>query len=403
AFVSASNFFMYCAISLYLYSIFIPLASVQEALKSLAQYLWTLMVLPVILNAVRMFRAAITAQVQALNTTDPSYDALASSENTASIIYNVTFLMAAAAVVIYISTARVRFTRCMREIIGPTVLANRRLQEDRQMGFTSPGTNAPVLERHAVDFVSGKTALSAGVGLPGRSTTHTRMHSDPMQFQISNYNSNGLNGATQLAAVSPHQRLLGVSQASEDPHDFFHPPPAISRPGSAVPNMGFGTVDRQVHMSSASFPLFDPLRPPSADGLMANSLQRNFAATASYPPIYPVHSPVDEQTFAYSVGRATALLASSPAPYTYRSETTRQSSSDSLPLGDHTEARFRVGALRNAREMMTWITVLFAITMILSVSFVIGASLVRYSTATAFVLNTLSSWVAYICILVGFM
>ncbi|KAJ1556260.1 hypothetical protein HK405_004038, partial [Cladochytrium tenue] len=402
AFVSASNFFMYSAISLYLYSIFFPLASVQEALKSLAQYLWTLMVLPIILNAVRMFRAAITAQVQALNTTDPSYDALARSENTASIIYNVTFLMAAAAVVIYISTARVRFTRCMREIIGPTVLANRRLQENRQMSFIAPGTSVPALERHTVEFVSGKTALSAGVGYPGRTATHTRMPSDPMQFPKNSGVSNGLNGATQLAAVSPHQRLLGVSQASEDPHDFFHPPAAVSRPGSAVPNIGFDTVYRQAHMRSASLPSSDPIRPPSADGLMGNSLQRNFAAAVSYPPIYPAHSPADEHTFAYSAGRATALLASSPTPFTDRSETTRQSSSDGLTLGDHTEARFRVGALRNARGMMTWIIVLFAITMSLSVSFVIGASLIRYSTALAFVLNTLSSWVAYICILIGF-
>ncbi|KAJ1566653.1 hypothetical protein HK405_008956, partial [Cladochytrium tenue] len=204
AFVSASNLFMYSAISLYLYSIFFPLASVQEALKSLTQYLWTSMVLPIIFNAVRMFRAAITAQVQALNTTDPSYDSLARSENTASIIYSITFLMTAAVIVIHISTARVRFTRCMREIIGPTVLANRRLQEDRQMGVLLPGTSAPVLERHTVEFVSGKTALPAGVGDPWRIAAHIRMPSDPMQFPKNSRFSNGLNGATQLAAVSLH-------------------------------------------------------------------------------------------------------------------------------------------------------------------------------------------------------
>ncbi|KAJ1566652.1 hypothetical protein HK405_008955, partial [Cladochytrium tenue] len=106
--------------------------------------------------------------------------------------------------------------------------------------------------------------------------------------------------------------------------------------------MGFDTVYRQAHMRSASLPSSDSIRPPSADGQIVNSLQRNFAAAASYPPIYPAHSPADEQTFASSTGRTTALLASSPTPFTDRSETTRQPSSDGLTHGDHTEARFRV-------------------------------------------------------------
>ncbi|KAJ1538921.1 hypothetical protein HK405_013373 [Cladochytrium tenue] len=128
--IGLHNLCMYTAIAAYLTSLFVPLAPIDRRIGVLIRYLWTLIVAPIIMTGVRLYRAYLEDLTISLPSSDPMRDRVVRSLSFTVIAFDLAFLLAALVAIAYLAVARREFTRCLRLTVGPSVLASRRGLDD---------------------------------------------------------------------------------------------------------------------------------------------------------------------------------------------------------------------------------------------------------------------------------
>ncbi|KAJ1566255.1 hypothetical protein HK405_010531, partial [Cladochytrium tenue] len=255
---------------------------------------------------------------------DAGFNSLARAQSAVAIFYNVVYLMSAAAVMVYVAVGRALFTRCMRQIVGPSVLESRRLQENELIGLPASSTS---LSRQGynppIEFVATKAPLAGSVGQPERAITSMRMPAD-LKISTSSDRFGDEDGAeARLPPVSPYQHLLAHAMPPTSPVTYMaatsRPGSAVPRPRSGTPTVGAGTGPSQAHFRSVSpFTPTSPVRPShdlnnamQQDDPFLSTLQRSAKEPNVYPPLYPPKSP-EGYPSRFTPGRTSNFLSTSP-------------------------------------------------------------------------------------------